>query len=743
MDTPFYIVEIALNRPIYALFDYKVITEHLSLDSLVGCRVFVNFANSKEIGVIVSTKNQSSFSFDKLKTATIIDSTPLLSKEILEVLTIASKYYHYPLGQCINVALPAIFRQNEKAQYSQIEYYEKTELLDTYNTKRIKNPEKLKLIDLLKNNKITKQELLNRGFSSIHIKDLLKLNLISLKQKNPELIKFFNTNLEVQKELPPTLNVEQQYAVNTIQNAQGFHVFLLNGITGSGKTEVYLQLIANTLKKGKQALVLVPEISLTPQTFERFYRRFNVKVVSMHSGLSNRERADAYLDMKYGIAGILIGTRSSVFTPCDNLGLIVIDEEHDSSFKQQDTFRYHARSIAILRAQKTNCPIVLGSATPSLETIYNVTIGKYKRIDLTIRAGKANPPSFEIVDLKKEKTSQGIECGIGETLEKAIGAETIKHNQILLFLNRRGFSHHMFCPNCSYVFTCKQCDNPLTVHHSTNSLSCHICGNNYQIPRVCPNCGNTSLFENGYGTEQIEKFLKNRYFDIGINRIDRDTIKTKADLDKILLEVKNGKVQILIGTQMLAKGHDFPNVTLVGIIDIDSGLFSDDFRSLEYTAQLITQVAGRSGRSEKPGHVIIQTNENQNRLLNDLINPNIKYWQIATQLLQIRKDLSLPPFTYQAYLLANATKRELPFEFLVSLRNVLCSSFMNKNIYISYVLADKIEKKHNRFHFHILITATTRKDLSFILDKAIIYSSEILKNNSTRFAIEVDPIFMY
>lgn len=194
---------------------------------------------------------------------------------------------------------------------------------------------------------------------------------------------------------------------------------------------------------------------------------------------------------------------------------------------------------------------------------------------------------------------------------------------------------------------------------------------------------------------------------------------------------------------MLAKGHDFPNVTLVGIIDIDSGLFSDDFRSLEYTAQLITQVAGRSGRSEKPGHVIIQTNENHNRLLNDLINPNIKYWQIATQLLQIRKDLSLPPFTYQAYLLANATKRELPFEFLVSLRNVLCSSFMNKNIYISYVLADKIEKKHNRFHFHILITATTRKDLSFILDKAIIYSSEILKNNSTRFAIEVDPIFMY
>uniref|UniRef100_UPI003FF074EE replication restart helicase PriA n=1 Tax=Succinivibrio sp. TaxID=2053619 RepID=UPI003FF074EE len=527
-----------------------------------------------------------------------------------------------------------------------------------------------------------------------------KKGLVKLFNENIESNKFYENANEILKETPPKPNLEQQNAILTISNCHGFNTFLLNGITGSGKTEVYLRVIENVLKEGKAVLILVPEIALTPQTFDRFYRRFNVPVSSMHSALSDRERLDAYIDMATSKSGILIGTRTALFTPIPNLGLIVIDEEHDSSFKQNDSFRYHARNLAIMRAKLNNCPIVLGSATPSLETIYNVQKGVYQKIDLTIRAGGATVPNFELIDLRNEPLTDGLKTGICQTLEDEIGEETAKGNQVLLFLNRRGFAHHLVCHQCGHVFVCPNCDNLLTVHKKANRLQCHVCENFYEIPKTCYVCGNDELVEQGFGTEQVSEFLEHRYPDIGVERIDRDSVTTKKQLETKLNRIRQGTSKIMLGTQMLAKGHDFPDVTLVGILDVDSSLFSDDFRSLENTAQLLTQVSGRSGRGKKQGKVVIQTHHPDNLLINQLIDPNCNYMTIADDLLETRKSMMLPPFSSQAFILCNSQNRTKAFNFLSDVYRKLNNLKDDyPNLALTHVLSDKMEKVQNRYHF--------------------------------------------
>ena len=562
--------------------------------------------------------------------------------------------------------------------------------------------------------------------------------------ENIESNKFYENANEILKETPPKPNLEQQNAILTISNCHGFNTFLLNGITGSGKTEVYLRVIENVLKEGKAVLILVPEIALTPQTFDRFYRRFNVPVSSMHSALSDRERLDAYIDMATSKSGILIGTRTALFTPIPNLGLIVIDEEHDSSFKQNDSFRYHARNLAIMRAKLNNCPIVLGSATPSLETIYNVQKGVYQKIDLTIRAGGATVPNFELIDLRNEPLTDGLKTGICQTLEDEIGEETAKGNQVLLFLNRRGYAHHLVCHQCGHVFVCPNCDNLLTVHKKANRLQCHVCENFYEIPKTCYVCGNDELVEQGFGTEQVSEFLEHRYPDIGVERIDRDSVTTKKQLETKLNRIRQGTSKIMLGTQMLAKGHDFPDVTLVGILDVDSSLFSDDFRSLENTAQLLTQVSGRSGRGKKQGKVVIQTHHPDNLLINQLIDPNCNYMTIADDLLETRKSMMLPPFSSQAFILCNSQNRTKAFNFLSDVYRKLNNLKDDyPNLALTHVLSDKMEKVQNRYHFHILVTSINRKALNLFLTNVRKLVSEEYLPNDVRFAIEVDPITMY
>lgn len=739
----FSVIEVVLNRPLFQCFDYKL--EGSYADDIVGARVEVNIAGSREIGIIYKVKQDSFLPLAKLKSARLLDKKDIFAPDVHKMLSFASKYYLYPLGQCYVSALPKLLRDGKEAAYGEIPALAATKEGLEADVKNIKAKVQAQILTLLKEGPVRRKELRERGFSAQAENALIKkgfavkVNLaLSLKATRSTAAQ------SVLKEEPPVLNPEQSVAVETICAAKGYQAFLLNGVTGSGKTEVYLQVIAAVLRKGQSALVLVPEIALTPQTFERFYNRFNVPVSSMHSALSDRERLDAFLDMQRGGPAILIGTRSALFAPIPNLGLIVIDEEHDGSFKQTDGFRYHARSLALVRAKAAGCKIILGSATPSLESVENALCGKFTKLDLTIRAGGASLPQFKLIDLKNEPLTPGIKTGIGLELENRIGEETARGNQVLLFLNRRGYSHHLFCPHCGKIFACPNCDNPLTVHKNEGRLKCHVCDNVFAMPVVCPDCGSREFMENGYGTEQVEEFLRLRYPDVGIERIDRDSVNSKAELEKRLERIKEGKSKIMLGTQMLAKGHDFPDVTLVGILDIDSGLFSDDFRALESTAQLLTQVSGRAGRAQKQGEVIIQSYHPENELLNRLITPNIAYFDIALDLLLIRKNLNLPPFSYQAFLLSNSEDRVKAFAYLQELNSCLQKKAGTyEGLSLGPVISDKMEKRHNRYHFHILISAIRRDVLNAFLNETVKIEQDNPPKNDVRFAIEVDPLFLY
>lgn len=734
------VVNVALNRPLFKEFAY-VVNKKIN-DSYIGCRVKVNFANSTMIGIItkVDVPNDSSI---KLKEATLLDEHSFITDDVIKMLEFGSSYYQYPLGQCFYVALPKLLREGGAFAYEKIPALQLCCDIDEEQLKKIKSEDQKKILNLLKTGPIQRKELRERGFLSSTENALIKKNLVEIINIEKKENEAFSTD-NILKETPPQANTEQLSAIYTVQKNSDFKVSLINGITGSGKTEVYLRIIEDVLKKGKSVLVLVPEISLTPQTFDRFYRRFNVPVSSVHSALSDRERLDSYIDMATGNSGILIGTRTAVFTPIKNLGLIVIDEEHDSSFKQNDTFRYHARALAIMRAKINNCPVILGSATPSLETLFNCYKGLYSRIDLKYRAGGASYPDFELIDLTKEPVTEGLNKGVSQTLEDRIGEETAKGNQVLLFLNRRGYAHHLVCHLCGHVFTCPNCDNILTVHKTNHRLQCHVCDTTFKTPDKCPVCENTQLFEQGFGTEQVSDYLKDRYPDVGIERIDRDSVTTKNQLEIRLNRVRDGKSQIMLGTQMLAKGHDFPNVTMVAMLDIDSSLFCDDFRSLENTAQLLTQVAGRAGRGSKKGKVIIQTHHIDNELINDLINPQCSYIDIANKLLDTRKKLSLPPYSYQAFILCNSSIRNKAFNYLSSLSDKIKTFQDNySNLVITHVMSDKMEKIQNRFHFHMLVTCTDRNELRKFLTQVRNTVEEQTVPNDIRFAIEVDPIAMY
>ena len=737
------LVNVAVNRPMFRDFVYKIAGVHT--DECLGSRVSINFAGSNDIGVITSLCSDASIDEKKLKEATLIDEKSFITAELFQTLQFGSNYYQYPLGQCFNVALPKLLREGRAFNYESIPALRLKENVNPLALKRIKSQEQQQIINILAQGNVRRKELRERGFSSQQETALIKKGIIELIEYKAQYQTFYDNISDLLKEKPPIPNLEQQNAIHMINSAKGFKVFLVNGVTGSGKTEIYLRVIEEILKKGKSVFVLVPEIALTPQTFERFYRRFNTPVATIHSALSDRERLDAYIDMYKERAGILIGTRTSLFTPIKNLGLIVIDEEHDSSFKQTETFRYHARNLAIMRAKINNCPIILGSATPSLESFYNAYNGLYTKIDLTTRAGGATMPGISLIDLKNEPLTEGIKTGISASLENEIGEETAKGNQVLLFLNRRGFSHHLVCHKCGYVFMCPHCDNLLTVHKNANRLLCHVCENSMPLPHVCPQCHEASLLEQGFGTEQVYEYLHIRYPDINIERIDRDTITNKNQLEQRLKRIRSGESQIMIGTQILAKGHDFPNVTLVGILDIDSALFSDDFRALETTTQLITQVSGRAGRGQKKGRVIIQTHHNDNFFINLLISPHNNYDFIASELLKTRKKLSLPPYTNQAFILSNSADRNKAFAFIKMLEQKIALIAPNyANVHITNAMSDKMEKQQNRYHFHILASCENRVTLNQFLNhlRQIVYNNKLISAD-VRFAIEIDPIFMY
>lgn len=543
---------------------------------------------------------------------------------------------------------------------------------------------------------------------------------------------FFTNNK--QEIAPWTLNAPQQGIVEAVANvAAQFAVITIDGVTGSGKTEVYLHIIAQIIAQQQQALVLVPEISLTPQTINYFKQRFQVPVIPWHSKLTNKERALAWWVAQLGLPSILIGTRSAIFTPLPALGVIIIDEEHDLSFKQQDNFRYNARDLAIWRARDLTIPVILGSATPSLETLYRSWQGIYKYFHLSQRAGEANAPSFNVIDIK----SQVLEGGLSTVLVQQLHKHLAAGNQVLLFLNRRGFAPILLCHCCGWIAECKNCDARLTYHLQQERLHCHHCAAQQLLPKSCNNCGAQDLHMLGMGTEKLEFSLAQHFPAAKIVRIDRDTIQGKGNITKILSGINQGQFQIIVGTQMIAKGHHFPNVTMVGIIDADYGLFGVDFRASERLGQLIMQVAGRAGRANKPGEVWIQTHYPEHRLLRLLLENS--YQQFARELLQERKLAALPPFAALAILHAAGKKSRAIEEFLLTIKNVALS--LNLPIRVFGPVTSLMARRAGEYRWQLLLQAQQKIILQQFLTK-LVSAIESLPYKSVRWSIDVDPMDM-
>lgn len=529
------------------------------------------------------------------------------------------------------------------------------------------------------------------------------------------------------------LNSDQEKAVKLIiAEKENFHVFLLNGVTGSGKTEVYLQSMNEIMQSGKQVLILVPEISLTPQTVERFRARFSENVMTLHSGLSEQERLRGWLMAKNGEAKIVIGTRSAIFTPFANLGLIIVDEEHDTSFKQQDRFRYHARDLAIMRANMNNIPVVLGSATPSLESLLNVKRERYTLLSLPQRAGQATLPQYHLIDLRAAK----IEEGLSAELITLIKAHLDQQNQVMLFLNRRGFSPVLYCTQCAWMAECKRCDARMVYHKSPLQLQCHHCDTRSHLPDKCPECHEKSLQPVGLGTQRLEQTLATIFPDIPLIRVDRDSTRKKGEMQNLLEQIATQPKAILLGTQMLAKGHHFPQVTLVGIIDADSGLFSADFRAAEQMGQLLMQVSGRAGRAEKSGMVAIQTRHPDHPLLQLLIQQG--YSPYAQNLLNEREVSVLPPFSYFAVFRAESYIEQQANQFLSAIKDMLPESL--EALTVLGPVPAMMAKRKGLHCQHLLVKTNKRSVLQGALKNILQQLETITTNHSVKWILDVDPV---
>ncbi len=529
------------------------------------------------------------------------------------------------------------------------------------------------------------------------------------------------------------LNTEQNFAINEVlKSSSEFNGFLLHGVTGSGKTEVYLSITEQLLKQGKQVLVLVPEIGLTPQMISRFEQRIKDRVVTVHSQLNDTQKQDAYLMAKDGDAKVILGTRSAIFTPIPNLGLVIVDEEHDSSFKQQSNFRYSARDLSFMRAKFANVPLILGTATPSLETLKNVIEKKLVRLTLTSRPGEAIMPSVDLIDMRSQPS---------EPLSKPLIAR-IKHHlstgkQVMLFINRRGYAPIYYCTECDWQSECTSCDSKLVYHRSINRLKCHHCGLEKSPESSCPSCNSHELKILGYGTERLEENLESFFPSTEVIRIDRDTTRKKKAFATHLKKINSGEPCIIVGTQMLAKGHDFSNLAFVGILDVDVGLMSTDFRATEHLAQLLVQVSGRCGRGNYKGEVNIQTRYPNHPIFNYV--KDSRYIEYAKTLLTERKDTKLPPFAHQALICANAKNKNSAESFLTEAAQLI-NSIEIESVEVWGPVPGVIERKSDYYYFNLYLQSEDRGQLRRLIQTFYQHVETIKVSSSVRWFVDIDPI---
>ena len=731
------ILRVAINTPLRRLFDYLPPHNSDSCQQLIpGLRLLVPFGKHKScVGVLVTITDTTAIATHKLKRVLqVLDSDPLFAPKHLDFLLWAANYYHHPPGEVILGIFPKTLRDGSPANIKTTPNWQLTSAGKVLDLVVLDSaPRQKMIVKLLRDSPsgMPAAEILKQcGNCHPALNALVKKGFIERNLQPPPLIGHApqpnHTNHGI------VLNKDQQHAVRSIMSSHNhYQPFLLDGVTGSGKTEVYINCIDKVLKHGQQALVLVPEIGLTPQFIGRFRRHLNDGIAVLHSALTDKERSQAWLMARTGDIKVVIGTRSALWTPFQNLGIIIIDEEHDLSYKQQDGFRYSARDMAIARAQRENIPVVLGSATPALESILNVTRDKYREIHLPQRTGNAGLPHMHIIDLRKCH----MDGALSLPLLDAIRARLDKKEQVLLFLNRRGYAPVLMCHDCGWVSKCPRCDMHMTYHKHNHKLCCHHCGREERRNDNCPECKSSKIAEIGHGTQRLTESLTGHFPGAGILRIDRDSTRRKGSMQCMLDEIQKGGVDILIGTQMLAKGHHFPGVTLVGIIDADRGLYSADFRAAERMGQIIMQVSGRAGRAEKPGIVLIQTHHPDHPLLQKLAQHD--YAGYTSQLISERKETMLPPFSHQALLRAEANNMALTRKFLQGARDELPAP--DGHLEIFGPLPAPIEKRAGYYRMQLLLQAKTRTRLRKVLDGWITCLEQLPDARKVRWSIDVDP----
>lgn len=728
------VVQVALPVPLARTFDYR-------LDSAIGCpvvgaRVSVPFGKRNAIGIVVGISETCTFPLEQLKVIdAVLDGDSLFPPSLWRILCWATEYYHYPIGEVLFHALPILLRQGKPAQSAPLWQWFATEQGRATPPESLKRaPKQQQALAALLQKPVYRHQVNEMALTESALQALRSKGLIDLRAQEVATTDWCDGFSVLGERL--RLNTEQATAVGAIRSEDTqFAAWLLAGVTGSGKTEVYLSVLENILAQGSQALVLVPEIGLTPQTIARFRERFNAPVEVLHSGLNDSERLSVWLRARNGEAAIVIGTRSALFTPFSRLGVIIIDEEHDSSYKQQEGWRYHARDLAVFRAREEGIPIVMGTATPALETLHNVQMGKYRQLTLSKRAGNAKPAVQHLLDLK----GLPLKVGLSQPLLKRIKAHLQADNQVILFLNRRGYAPALLCHECGWIAECQRCDHYYTLHQNYRQLRCHHCDSQRPVPQQCPKCGSTHLVSVGVGTEQLENELAPLFPDTPITRIDRDTTSRKGSLEQHLADVHQGGARILIGTQMLAKGHHFPDVTLVALLDVDGALFSADFRSAERFAQLYTQVSGRAGRAGKQGEVILQTHHPEHPLLQILLQQG--YDAFAKQALAERKSVFLPPYTSHIIVRSEDHDNQQSALFLQQLRNLLETSPLKDDaLWIMGPVPALQAKRGGRFRWQLLLQHPSRQLLQRLIKTSQPLINTLPQARKVKWTLDVDPI---
>ena len=732
------IIRVAVATPLMRLFDYLVPDD--ADNAARGQRVSVPFGSSRRVGIVCDVRDTTDVPPDKLRRAIdILDTDPLLDEHLMRLLDWAAAYYHHPPGEVFAAALPAALRKTSGTANA-IETAWRLSASGATTEPDQRARVQGRLLELLRERED------GLGAADLCVAGSTWQRALRVLQEKGFVERFTRTaGSDAQPRTEKTIvggpepTLEQRNAIEAIAGESGYRAYLLDGVTGSGKTEVYLRCIARQLEAGRQSLVIVPEIGLTPQLVARFTERLDTDVAVMHSGLNDTDRLQAWRAARDGIAGVVIGTRSAVFVPLRNAGMIVIDEEHDSSLKQQDGFRYSARDIAVWRARQLNIPIVLGSATPSFESLENVGAGRYERLQLPRRAGSARPPSVRVVDLRHH----AIKDGLTEPLRDAIARHLGDDGQVLVYLNRRGFAPSLLCTSCGALVECRRCDARMVLHRGRERLVCHHCGSERPPPATCEECGGDELLPIGQGTERLESALTQLHPEHRIVRIDRDTTRRRGEIGRKLEQVRSGDARILLGTQMLTKGHDFPNVTLVCVVDADQGLFGTDFRAGERLAQSFVQVAGRAGRGDRPGEVYIQTLFPEHPLLTLLIADG--YAAFAHAALEERRQAGWPPYSYLALLRAEAARRAEVFAFLDAAATE-ASSLLHAaavNLQVLGPAPAPMERRSGRYRGQLLVRAEQRASLQRLLGPWRARLEALPGSRRTRWSLDVDPVELF